>query len=174
MDLDKLTRDELITKAVELNIPSCKGKHRAWLLREVKAAVKDAVPDTERPGELTADEARRIKAAGNPQLLGLLRKPDLPEYLSGAIEAELKLREPPPAPPAPPGPVQYLVTKGGPFVVGGMVNELATGSVVSQRTHSLQELKAQGMVLEEIQGTVRMEKDPIGGVRTVIDPCTES
>ncbi len=119
------------------------------------------------PTPLLADQIRRIRASTTEKLnLVLESNPDLPLHLAGLIREELGIRAEKARAAAEAAAlrskiVRYRVTKGGRFVVNGHITELHVGALVTEKTHSLRELRRQGIECE-LANAVEVTIDQLG------------
>lgn len=113
-----------------------------------------------------ADQIRRIRAAPTEKLEMVFNEPFLPDHLRATIEDELKQRQAKAAEAAAASKLKsqiarYRVTKGGRFCVTGYVGELPTGSLITEKTHNLREVRRQGIEFEPATG-VELSTDQLG------------
>lgn len=113
-----------------------------------------------------ADQIRRIRAAQTEKLEMVLNEPYLPEHLRAAIEDELQQRQATAAEAAAASRrktqiARYRVTKGGRYCITGYVGELPTGSLITDKTHNLREVRRQGIEFEPASH-VELSTDQLG------------
>jgi hypothetical protein len=118
------------------------------------------------PDPELADQVRRIRAASDDGLRRVLQQTDLPLHLRNIITAELGFRqrrqEELDRQNRLTTPIQrYRVTKGGRFVVPGMITELPVGSLLTETTHNLAEVRRQGIEFESATA-VELGADQLG------------
>jgi hypothetical protein len=115
---------------------------------------------------MLADQIRRIRAAQTEKLEMVLNEPFLPEHLRSTIEDELQQRQARAAEAAAVSRLKtqiarYRVTKGGRYCITGYVGELPTGSLITDKTHNLREVRRQGIEFEPASH-VELSTDQLG------------
>ena len=172
--IDKMSKDDLYDLAVELKIPGLSGMKKKDLLKAVAKAQEvapESAPEqlkaTEPPPApaVTPEQLQRIEATDDTTLAEALKKTDLPETYRQAFLQEQAKRDAAKelAAKSSEGPQKYEVTKGCKTFSTGYISELAKGSIVSETTHDLEQLKVWGAELRPLVGeVVRVGTDVMG------------
>jgi hypothetical protein len=168
MNLDTMTRDQLVEQADALGVEIPKGASKA----AVRAAVDDALAQKQAAvtvppvvGALTPDQRVLLASASDAEIEGVLADAAVPAWCKAEFTAELSRRT---AAGRKSVIAEYLVTKGGRYCVPGYATTLPKDSVISALTHNLDDVRAQGIEIEPLAGRVEAYKDQLGFVRTRI------
>lgn len=195
MDLDGMTRDDLLAEAKELKLTGLTQKDKPTIKQAVRAAleVKDAeakarqeegLPAEEEPtpeqmeGEaLTSEQVEKLRTNTPENIEKALKDPKLSRQWRLAFQKELDTRAVAAAAAAEKermtSPMQgYLITKGGKLVIRGRITQIHTGGVVYETTHDLALLTRLGIEYEPLKGHVEVVKGALGFKTTkiVLDP----
>ena len=176
MDLSKMTRKEMLELADKRGLEGLSTKDKATIRsalendfakevaeadagkpspRKPKGAPKEAVPGV----PLTAEQQTKLVNASRDQIEAALGNPELPTVWRDAFRVELDRRvaldKTASAKAAMTTDItRYVITKGGPFVHNGNVTQVRTGGVVSELSHNLKALAAQGIEYKKLEGKV--------------------
>jgi hypothetical protein len=168
MNLDTMTRDQLIEQADALGLEIPKGASKA----AVRSAVEDAIAQKHLAvttplvvGALTAEQRVLLAGASDTEIEQVLLDPVVPSWCKAEFMAELGRRS---ASGRKSQIAEYIVTKGGRYFVPGHGTVLPNGSVISAMTHNLDDVRSQGIEFEPLVGRVEAYEDQLGFVKTRI------
>lgn len=195
MDLDGMTRDQLLAEAKKLELTGLSQKDKPTIRQAVQVAVeaKEAEakarqeeglpPEPEKTPEqvegeaLTSEQVEKLRTNSTANIEKAMGDPGLSRQWRIAFQQELDARAAAAAAAAErermTSPVQaYLITKGGPFVIRGRVTQIHTGGIVYETTHDLALLTRLGIEYEPLKGHVEVVKGALGfkTTRIVLDP----
>lgn len=130
-------------ESIETEFESLGPDQKRWLRSLMTSGAREI--ERMHPSEIDAAEAGLTEAETHYRERGLARVADV----LAEMAAKVRLRKAPPPPPdAVPAPACWRVTKTSVYALNGSVHTLAEGSVVSDATHVMAELRAQGVVME--------------------------
>ncbi len=164
MDLEDLSRDELLKEAKRLGLRGLTQKKadviRAAVTEKRQEMVEagddpDAEPEVPVQGDaLTHEQYQALRKSDDATIQAKLdEQPNMNPLWKKAFEKELADRAKKRADEAEIKSRQtpmdgYFITKGGAFVVNGRIHQLHAGGVVYETTHNLADLKQQGIEFE--------------------------
>ena len=189
MDLDGMTRDQLLAEAKKLELTGLSQKDKPTIkdavlkaieardaeakMREEEGVPPDPTPEQLEGEALTADQAETLRRNSTANIETALEDSSLTRQRRLAFQAELDIRAAAAAAAAEKkrltSPMQgYLITKGGPLVINGRITQVRTGGVVYETTHDLALLKRLGIEYEPLKGHVEVVKGALGFATTKI------
>jgi len=122
-----------------------------------EGSVDDSAEDEDEIEVITPDEARKFESASDAAIDDwLCRHPDARQCLRDFAESTLSKRREVRRKEAAANAMKsdlgyYRITKGGRLCLGGLWTMLPAGSCVTEATHNLAELQAQGFELEPVR-----------------------
>lgn len=169
MDLSEMTKEQLTEQAQELGVSVAAGASKAALRAAIESHVaqaQQAAPSESAGQPLTAEQAAALRAAPAESIRkALATQPHMPALWRAAFELELTQR----------GPLvqtseiqQWRVVNGGRYCIPGHATTLAKDSVITEYTHDLDDVRAQGLVLEPIT-SVTVYEDQLGFAKTRVE-----
>jgi hypothetical protein len=169
-NLETMTRDQLVEQADALGLEIPKGASKA----AVRSMVEDALaahravpvpPVPPVPGALSTDQRKLLLEAQDAEIDMVLADMDVPAWCRAEFQVEKDKRS---AASLRSEIEQWHVTKGGRYFIPGHGTTIPTGSVVSPLTHNLDDLRAQGIEIEPLKGSVEVFRDQLGFAKTRI------
>lgn len=191
MELDGMTREQLLTEAKNLELTGLSQKDKPTIRLAVEAeltareaealsrreqglpAEEEAPPEMMEGEPLTTEQMDKLRASSVGDIQKALENQAFPRQWRIAFQKELDTRTAAAAAAAEKermtSPMQaYEITKGGPFIIRGRVTKIHTGGVVYETTHNLEDLKRQGIEFEPLKGHVEVVRGALGFPTTKI------
>ncbi len=190
MELDGMTREQLLAEAKDLKLTGLSQKDKPTIRQAVQVALEakeaeakmrqeeglpaeEPTPEMMEGEALTTDQVEKLRTNSTANIEKALDDSGLSRQWRLAFQKELDARTAAAATAAEKArmtsPMQaYLITKGGPFVINGRITQIRTGGIVYETTHDLAQLKLLGIEFELLKGHVEVVKGALGFPTTKI------